>query len=97
METPYRVIQWGAGANGSALIRGIAAHRDLELVACRVYGPAKDGVDAGELAGIAPLGVPATTDRYQVLETPADVVLFCPRQEFDPSSTATRVSWPRSR
>lgn len=50
----YRVIQWGAGANGSALIRGVAAHADLELVACRVYDPAKDGVDAGELAGVAP-------------------------------------------
>lgn len=83
----YRVIQWGAGANGAALLRGVAAHADLELVACRVYDTAKGGVDAGELVGIAPLGVPATVDRDEVIATPADVVLFCPRQEFDPSET----------
>lgn len=83
----YRVIQWGAGANGSALIRGVAAHADLELVACRVYDPVKDGVDAGVLAGTSTLGVPASTDRQRVIDTDADVVLFCPRQEFDPSVT----------
>jgi 2,4-diaminopentanoate dehydrogenase len=83
----YRIIQWGAGMNGQALIRAIARHPDLELVGCRVWSESKNGVDAGTLAGIAPLGVLATTDRQALIDLDADVVISCPhiRPDFSDS------------
>jgi hypothetical protein len=47
---------------GRPAIRAVAAHQDLELVGAIVADPTKVGRDAGELAGIEPLGVLATTD-----------------------------------
>lgn len=79
----YKVIQWGAGTNGQALIRAIARHPDLELAGCRVWSDAKNGVDAGTLAGIEPLGVLASNDRQVVLDLDADVVIFCTRLRPD--------------
>ncbi len=57
----YRVVVWGTGNVGRPALRAIAAHRDLELVGVIVSNPEKVGRDAGELAGIEPLGV--TRDR----------------------------------
>ena len=76
---PYRVIQWGVGLNGQALVRAITSHPDLELVGARVWSDAKNGVDAGVLAGIGPLGVQATTDRRALIGMDADVVISCPQ------------------
>lgn len=78
-----RVIQWGAGTNGSALIRAIQRHPDLQLVGCRVYSDSKNGVDAGLLAGIGPIGVTATNDRQSIIDTPADVAIHCPQLRPD--------------
>jgi hypothetical protein len=66
---PYRVIQWGVGLNGQALVRAIARHPDLELVGARVWSDAKNGVDAGVLAGIGPVGVRATPRRTAPITT----------------------------
>jgi len=74
----YRVIQWATGGVGRAAIQGVADHPELELVGCRVYGAAKAGRDAGELAGIRPLGVAATTDVDALLALDADCVLYSP-------------------
>jgi hypothetical protein len=60
--TKYRVVVWGTGNAGRPAIRAVAAHADLELVGVVVSNPAKVGCDAGELAFIEPLGVPATDD-----------------------------------
>jgi len=68
---PYRLIVQGTGFVGRMVIREIAAHPDFELVGCVVNDPAKDGRDAGEIAGIAPLGVRATTDADAALRVPA--------------------------
>jgi len=54
------------------------AHPELELVGCWVHDPAKEGRDAGELAGITPTGVRATRDESALLELPADCVVYCP-------------------
>lgn len=74
----YRVIQWATGGVGCAAIQGIVNHPDLELVGCWVHSRAKDGRDAGELAGIAPLGVAATRDVDALLALDADCVLYSP-------------------
>ena len=74
----YRVIQWATGGVGRAAIEGIAAHPELELVGCWVHDPAKEGRDAGELAGITPTGVRATRDESAILALSADCVVYCP-------------------
>ena len=74
----YRVIQWATGGVGQAAIQGIAAHLELELVGCWVHSEAKAGRDAGELAGIEPLGVAATNDVDALLALDADCVVYAP-------------------
>ena len=72
----YRVVQWGTGWAGRQAIPGIIDHPDLELVGVYVTSDAKDGRDAGELAGIAPVGIAATTDVDRVMGLGADCHLF---------------------
>lgn len=50
------MIQWATGNVGRAAIEGVAAHPEVELVGCWVSSDAKHGRDAGEIAGIEPLG-----------------------------------------
>ena len=74
----YRVVQWATGLVGKESIKGVLAHPELELVGCWVHSPAKDGRDAGELAGIDPVGIAATFDIDEILATDADCVLYSP-------------------
>jgi hypothetical protein len=65
MSSPQRVrrvVQWSTGGIGRIAIRAVAERPDLELVGVWVHSAEKDGVDAGVLAGGAPLGVLATRD-----------------------------------
>ena len=73
---PYRVIQWYTGSIASEQIRLIAQHPELTLVGTVVHHEEKVGRDAGEIAGIAPLGVKAVGDGADVLGLDADVVLY---------------------
>ncbi|HKJ23878.1 MAG TPA: dihydrodipicolinate reductase [Myxococcota bacterium] len=74
----WRVIQWATGGVGRAAIRGVVSHPELELVGCWVHSEAKDGRDAGEIAGAGPIGVAATRDADALLATEADCVLYSP-------------------
>ena len=53
----------------------------MELVGAFVFHEEKVGLDAGELAGIEPIGVLATNDMEQMLAVDADVVLYNPPLE----------------
>ncbi len=75
---PYRVIQWATGNVGRAAVEGILSHPELELVGAWVSGPAKAGRDVGEICGLAPIGVHATSDVDAILATAADCVLYSP-------------------
>ena len=74
----YRVVQWATGNLGRAAIEGIVSHPELELVGVWVHGAAKVGRDAGEIAGIGPVGVTATGDLETILALGADCVLYAP-------------------
>lgn len=74
----YRVVQWTTGNVGKSSVAAIAANPSLELVGCYAWSPAKAGRDAGELAGIAPLGVAATNDVDALLALRPDVVVYNP-------------------
>ena len=75
----YRVVQWATGNIGSRALREVIRHPDLDLVGVLVYDPAKAGVDAGELCGEDPVGIPATHDRDAIRTVDADCVLYMPR------------------
>lgn len=73
---PLRVVVWSTGTIGRHAIAGVEAHPDLELVGVWTSTPAKDGRDAGELAGLGrTLGVRATTDAAEVLALAPDCLV----------------------
>ena len=80
MQT-YKVIQAFTGDIAQHQIRVISATPFLELVGAYVFHEEKVGKDAGELAGIGPLGVTATSDLEAILQLEADVVLYNPPHE----------------
>jgi len=76
-----KVIQWFTGEIARHQIRIISRAPGLELVGAFVFHSEKVGLDAGELAGIEPLGVITTNDRDEILALEADVVLYNPPLE----------------
>jgi hypothetical protein len=81
----HRVVVWGTGNVGRPAIRAVAAHHDLELVGVVVADPAKVGRDAGELAGIAPIGVVATADTSVALAGDVDAVVYAATADSRPA------------
>jgi len=74
----YRVIQWATGVVGSAALKGIIHHPQLDLVAVKVYDDAKVGRDAGDLVGLPATGILATQDVDEIVALDADCVIYCP-------------------
>ena len=73
---PLRVVVWSTGTVGRHAIAGIDRHPALELVGVWVSDPAKDGRDAGELAGLdRELGIAATTDRDALIALQPDAIV----------------------
>src|SRR3974377_1197693 len=74
----YRVIQWATGGVGRAAIQGVMRHPELELVGCWVPSEAKACRYAGELAEVGRIGVLTTRDTSELIELPADCVVYSP-------------------
>lgn len=71
-----RVVQWATGAVGRASLRELIENPRYQLAGVLVYDPAKDGVDAAALCGLAAdTGVLATTDKDTIASLGADVVV----------------------
>lgn len=77
---PYRVVQWATGNIGSRTLCRAVEHPGLDVVGVLVHSSAKSGLDAGELCGLPPLGVRATTSLDDVLALKPDCVLYTPRE-----------------
>jgi hypothetical protein len=71
-----RVVVWSTGGVGAIAIDAISRRPDLELVGVWVHSPEKVGRDAGELAGIEPLGVTATNDADALIALAPDAVVY---------------------
>ncbi len=71
-----RVVVWSTGGVGSIAIDAIRRRPDLELVGVWVHSLDKVGKDAGELAGIEPLGVTATHDADALIALAPDAVVY---------------------
>ena len=76
VANPIRVVVWSTGGVGSIAIDAIRRRPDLELVGVWVHSPEKVGRDAGELAGGAPIGVPATNDADALIALRPDCVVY---------------------
>jgi len=73
-----RVVQWTTGNVGRESVKAIAANPDLELVGCFAWSDDKVGVDVGELVGIDPLGITATSDVEALLALRPSCVVYNP-------------------
>jgi hypothetical protein len=73
---PLRVVVWATGWIGTIAIEAIHRRSDLDLVGVWVHSASKDGADAGELAGIGPIGVAATRDADALLAARPDCIVY---------------------
>ncbi len=78
--TGLRVVQWATGNIGSRSLRHIIEHPGLTLAGVYVTSADKAGRDAGELCGLPPSGVTATSDIGEILALGADCVLYMPAE-----------------
>ena len=76
MSSPLRVFQVASGNVGAEMIGRIRQHPDLELVGLHCYSPDKVGRDAGDIAGVGPIGVAATGSIDEILAARPDCVTF---------------------
>lgn len=77
-EKTYRIIQWMTGDVGQVGVRHFADSPVFDLVGVLVHSEDKVGKDAGEIAGIEPIGVIATDDIESIVALEADCVFYTP-------------------
>src|SRR6266511_2124011 len=88
----YRVVQWSTGNVGRLALHGIVQHPDLELAGVLVHSPDKAGKDAGELAGLPPIGVTATSDPDEMLALGADCVSYTATGDLRPDDAVADMA-----
>jgi 2,4-diaminopentanoate dehydrogenase len=71
----YRVVQWATGRIGESSLRELIRSPEMELVGVYVHSASKEGRDAGELCGLAPVGVKATRDIEKIIALKPDCVV----------------------
>ena len=72
----HRIILWGTGFVGKAVLKSLIGHPAFELAGVLVHDPAKDGMDIGDIAGMPRTGITASRDVAEVLSRPADAVAY---------------------
>ncbi len=77
MKKNIRVIQYGVGPIGAALVRLMHEKGAIEVIGAIDTDPAKAGRDLGEVVGAAdaPWGISVTADAENMLQENADVVV----------------------
>ncbi len=77
MKKPKRrVVSWSTGNAGMPGLRQIIRHPELELVGLYAWSPNKVGRDAGEIAGLPPIGIRATNNVDELLALNADCLAY---------------------
>jgi len=86
-------VVWGTGNVGRAAIRAVEAHPGLKLTAVIVHDPAKQGRDAGDLAGLDhELGITATTDIDAVLAASPRAVVYAASGDIRPDDALADIT-----
>tara|TARA_R110002072_G_scaffold59218_1_gene150870 strand:- start:1672 stop:2748 length:1077 start_codon:yes stop_codon:yes gene_type:complete len=80
-----KVVVWGTGNVGRPAIRAVLSHADLKLVGVVVASAAKVGRDAGEIAGVGPVGVLATDDAASLIALKPDAVVYTATADIRPA------------
>ena len=77
MKKKIRVVQYGVGPIGAAIVRLMRTKKSIEIIGAIDSDPAKAGRDLGDVldAPDAPWGVPITSDAAAMLGESADVVI----------------------
>jgi 2,4-diaminopentanoate dehydrogenase len=81
MRKPYRLMVWGPGRMGKLCIWEITQSKAFELVGVRTYSDAKNGLDAGTLIGVEPLGIPVSNDVASLLKIDCDCIVYTARDD----------------
>jgi 2,4-diaminopentanoate dehydrogenase len=87
MPDRIRVAQCYTGGVGSEIVRRLAVDPRMELVGVLVHSQDKDGRDAGELAGIPPMGVRATRELGDIIALRPDAAIWS-GQGWEPEKLA---------
>jgi len=82
-----RVVVWGPGNVGCSAIRGVIRNPGLELVGVVAHSSSKQGIDAGELAGVEPVGIAATLDPGVVESLRPDALVYTVNSDFRPEES----------
>lgn len=77
-KRPLSVVQWTSGGVAREAIHAITTHPHLELLGLYAYSDDKIGKDAGELAGLPPLGISATDDIDALIALQPDCISYSP-------------------
>jgi len=72
------VVQWATGRIGVSSLRELIRSPQMELVGVYVHSESKDGRDAGELCGLAPVGIKATREIGRIIALKPDCVVAMP-------------------
>lgn len=76
VDKVFRVAVISTGGVGSIAVPAVARRDDFDLVGVWVHSPAKVGVDAGELVGMGPIGLPATGDLDEIISLAPDCAVY---------------------
>ena len=88
----YRVIQWATGTVGIHAVPAIVAHPELELAGLWVHSGSKAGADAGELCGVAPVGITATQDTEALLALDAEAICYMANSDLRPNQVVDDIA-----
>lgn len=91
LERTYRVVQWATGRTGIRAMLAVVNHPQMELVGVYVHGEDKAGRDAGDIAGVGPLGVIATNKIDEIVALRPDCVLYM-REGYDAGEVTTLLA-----
>ena len=88
-----RVVQFSSGHVGRHSLRAIIERPGLELIGVHAASPAKVGLDAAELCGLAePTGVVATDDLVALVGLRADCVVYTSQVETRPDGALEELT-----
>ncbi|MCW1402946.1 hypothetical protein OKA06_11615 [Novosphingobium sp. MW5] len=76
MKDPYRVIIWGPGSVGTAVLKCLHGRPDFTIAGVLCHSDHKVGIDVGTYIGRDPIGVALSNDREAVFALDADVVIY---------------------
>lgn len=88
---PHRVVIWGPGNVGGPALRTVLANPELELCGVVVHSPEKEGLDAGRLVGLPPVGIATTRDPEPLLASRPDAVFYGVNQDFRPDASQAEM------